>query len=176
MFARSLTRAPLSSSRRPVAARARVQLAVSADAAAPTAWKVAKPEQVNVRESDSSRCTCRPCLAPVSVTVPLGSASDSRKATVAAELRACEQRQPLIRGCSQALINDKGYVVLDIRTSAEYRKGNGLHWCASLAPPVFFYGSCARGGYRACVDNAGSRRLAGRGSRWLRRTMTESRT
>ena len=30
----------------------------------------------------------------------------------------------------QSLINDKGYAFLDIRTGAEYRSGNGLHWCA----------------------------------------------
>ena len=31
----------------------------------------------------------------------------------------------------QALINDKGYTFLDIRTGKEYRSGNGLHWCAA---------------------------------------------
>jgi len=33
----------------------------------------------------------------------------------------------------QALINDRGYTFLDIRTTKEYRSGNKLHWRAPEA-------------------------------------------
>ena len=37
---------------------------------------------------------------------------------------------------TQALVNDKGYTFLDIRTGKEYRSGNGLHWHAPPSWPL----------------------------------------
>lgn len=107
-----------------MAVRARTPVAVSADGEAAVKYKWVKPEQVNVR-ARARRQTRRAGAARGAAP----RVAPWRASGVRAPGADCGRLGRRI-AVAQALINDKGYTFLDIRTSKEYRTGNGLHWCA----------------------------------------------